>query len=107
MKTTSEALRHVHILKLQTWDEKSPVNTAKKTSWPRKKEFATASTVYLFRTAPVLLSTATFANSAIAKIPLSRTDAYSLWNAQYAAESFEQLLRVHLQRNSDEGASSY
>ena len=75
MKVTSEALRNMRILKLQAWDEKYLAKIegirVKELSWLWKKALATASTVYLFWTAPVLVSTATFATCVIMKIPLS------------------------------------
>ncbi|XP_073385743.1 ABC transporter C family member 5 isoform X2 [Physcomitrium patens] len=75
MKVTSEVLRNMRILKLQAWDKKYFAKIeairVKEMSWLWKKAVATASTVYLFWTAPVLVSTATFATCVIMKIPLS------------------------------------
>ena len=75
MRATSESLHNMRILKLQAWDDKYLAKIeairARELDWLWKKALATASTVYLFWTAPILVSTATFATCAVMKVSLS------------------------------------
>uniref|UniRef100_A0A1D1YVQ9 ABC transporter C family member 3 n=3 Tax=Anthurium amnicola TaxID=1678845 RepID=A0A1D1YVQ9_9ARAE len=74
MKTTSEILRNMRILKLQAWEMKflSRVIELRKneTNWLRKYVYTSAMTAFLFSNAPTFVSVVTFGACILLGIPL-------------------------------------
>ncbi|KAE9596392.1 hypothetical protein Lal_00048632 [Lupinus albus] len=74
MKTTSEILRNMKILKLQGWEIKflSKINVLRNTEqgWLQKYLYTSAMTTFLFWGAPTLVSVVTFGTCMLIGIPL-------------------------------------